>query len=109
MQSTIYTKQMIDFQKTTFDNSFYAVTLLQEQTEKMTRSFLDQAIWLPAEGRKAVDEWIKAFNKGRNDFKKTVDENFKKMEKMDTFFFATQTKGGKAKTKKAPNPDKPAA
>ena len=109
MQSTIYTKQIIDFQKSTFDNSFYAVTLLQEQTEKMTRSFLDQAIWVPAEGRKAVNELIKSFNKGRNDFKKAVDENFKSLEKMDTFFFAAQTKDGKAKTKKAPNANKPAA
>ena len=76
-------KQMLDFQKTTFDNSFNAMVLLQEQTEKASVTLLDQATWLPEEGRKAIDEWIAAYKKGREDFKALVDENFSKVE---TFF-----------------------
>ncbi|MBW1659360.1 MAG: hypothetical protein JRJ48_02560 [Deltaproteobacteria bacterium] len=81
-------KQMIDFNKTAFDNSFNAMLILQEQTEKMVRTYLDQAPMLPAEGKKALTEWIKAYKKGCQDFKKTVDENFKKVEE----FFAASAK-----------------
>ena len=73
-------KQMLDFQKTTFDNSFNAMVLLQEQTEKASVTLLDQATWLPEEGRKAIDEWIAAYKKGREEFKTLVDENFSKVE-----------------------------
>jgi hypothetical protein len=80
MDSAKIAKQMIDFQKTTFDNTFNAMVMLQEQTESMAGALLEQATWMPAEGKKAIDDWVKAYKKGREDFKKTVDENFKKVE-----------------------------
>jgi hypothetical protein len=73
-------QQMIDFYKATFDNSFKAMTMLQEQNEKMVDMFLAQATWLPEEGKKALNDWINAYKKGRDDFKKTVDDSFKKVE-----------------------------
>lgn len=73
-------KQMIDFQKTTFGNSFNAMTGLQEQGEKVMETFLNQATWLPNEGKKAVLNWVDVFKKGRDQFKQTVDLNFSKME-----------------------------
>jgi hypothetical protein len=81
MEQKAMFKQMIDFQKKTFDNSFKAMATLQEQGEKMVNMFLEQASWLPAEGKKAVEEWISAYRKGRDDFKKTIDENFGNVEK----------------------------
>ncbi|UCD31481.1 MAG: hypothetical protein JSW04_10580 [Desulfobacterales bacterium] len=80
MEPKLIAKQMIDFQKTTFDNAFQAVVVQQNQTEKMTNTMLDQTVWLPKEGRKAIDEWVKAYKKGRENFKKSVDDNFKKVE-----------------------------
>ena len=76
-------KQMIDFNKTTFDNSFSAMIMLQEQTEKMVNMSLEQTTWLPENGKEVVNEWLVTYKKGREDFKKTMDENFKKVE---TFF-----------------------
>ncbi len=73
-------KQMIDFQKATFDNSFNAMNALQEQGEKMVAMFLDQASWLPAEGKKVIRDWTDSYNKGRIEFKKTVETQFKKVE-----------------------------
>ena len=73
-------KQMIDFNKTAFDNTFNALVTLQEQTEKMVSSFLEQATWLPEEGKKVTLDWVKAYKKGCEDFKKAVDENFKRVE-----------------------------
>ncbi len=73
-------KQMIDFQKTSFDNSFNVMKMAQEHTEKMTDTFVEQANWLPEDGRKLITQWIGAYKKGRDDFKKVVDDNFKKVD-----------------------------
>jgi len=73
-------KQMIDFQKATFDNSFAALTTMQEQGEKMMTMFIDQAPWLPKEGRKVIRDWIAAYAKGRDDLKQMVEDNFEKVE-----------------------------
>jgi len=81
-------KQMIDFNKATFDNSFKAMVMVQEQTEKTVSTILDQATWLPEEGKKAIEEWANACKKGAEDFKKAVDDNFKKVED----FFASSKK-----------------
>ena len=70
---------MIDFQKATFDNTFTAVTMLQDQTERMVNTVIDQATWLPEESRRVIDEMVGAYKKGRTDFKGVVDENFEKM------------------------------
>ena len=73
-------KQMIEFNKTTFDNSFSALVMLQEQTEKMVNTFIQQAPWLPEDGKKVLDNWVKAYKSGRDEYKKLVDESFKKVE-----------------------------
>jgi archaellum component FlaC len=69
-------KQMIDFQKTTFDNTFNAVAILQDHTEKMAGTILEQANWLPEESRRVMGEWTEMVKKGRNDMKTAVDENY---------------------------------
>jgi len=80
-------KQMIDFQKAALDNSFSAMSMVQEQAERMVNMSLTQATWLPEEGKKAIEDWIGAYKNGREDFKKTVDDNFKKVE---DFFASTE-------------------
>ncbi len=75
------TKQIIDFQKATFNNSFSAISMLQDQAEKATNMFLESSLWpVPEEGKKILTEWIQAFKKGREEFKKALDESFLKME-----------------------------
>ena len=74
-------KQMIEFNKTTFDNSFNAIVMMQDQAEQATNTLIEQATWLPAEGKTAIDDWVKAYKKGRDDLKKMMDESFKKVER----------------------------
>jgi predicted aminopeptidase len=76
--------QMIQFNKTAFDNTFIAMTMVCEQNVKLVGTFLQQAAWLPVEGRKAIENWMQTYKKGREDFKKQVDDNYQKVEK----FFA---------------------
>jgi uncharacterized coiled-coil DUF342 family protein len=76
-------KQMVDFNKAAFDNSFEAMSALQDQAEKMFTSTMEQTSYFPEEGKKLISEWIKTYKKGRDDFKAATDENFKKV---DAFF-----------------------
>jgi len=73
-------KQMLDFNKSAFENSFNAMVMLQEQAERAGNTILDQASWLPEDGRKAVQDWVDAFKKGREDFKSMIDENYKRVD-----------------------------
>lgn len=81
-------KQALGVYKTTFDSTFDTLCTIQDQTEKMMNLFLDNATWLPDEGKKAIIEWGKAYKKGRDDYKTTVDESYKKVED----FFANMDK-----------------
>jgi polyhydroxyalkanoate synthesis regulator phasin len=73
-------KQMVDFNKTAFDNSFNAMAIVQDQAEKMFNSMMEQTAFFPEEGKKLINDWIKTCKKGREEFKETADENFKKVE-----------------------------
>lgn len=85
-------KQTIEFYKTNFDNSFNAMMMLQEQTQRIFNLQLAQTAGLPDEGKKVITEWLNTYKKGVEEFKAAVDESFKKLEA----YFAEQA----AKTEK---------
>jgi uncharacterized protein YdiU (UPF0061 family) len=72
-------KQMLEMNKATFDNTFIAINQTQDQIENMTNILISQATWLPKEGKKAINDWAKAYKEGRDTFKKSMDENFEKV------------------------------
>lgn len=76
-------KQMVDFNKKAFDNSFEAMAVLQDQTEKLVAAMMLQTTFFPEEGKKLINDWLKTYKKGREEFKTAADENFKKV---DAFF-----------------------
>ncbi len=75
-------KEMIDLYKTTFDNSFSAMMMLQEQMERMTSMYWGQMVHLPEEAKKGLAEWTKSYKKNCEDFKKVVDDGFKNLESL---------------------------
>ncbi len=80
MEQTKILKQMTDFNKLMFEKTFESVSMIQDKTDEMTKKMMDQNAWIPAESKKAAEEWSKMFKKGRTDFKKAVDDGFAKME-----------------------------
>jgi hypothetical protein len=54
------TQQTFDFYKSTFENTYNAMNMLQEQSQKMVEMYLGQTQGFPEEGKKAVQEWITA-------------------------------------------------
>ena len=83
MESKKIAKQLVEFQKATFNNAFTALVMVQDQTEAMFKSMMSQVPGMPEEGKK----------KGRETYKKAVDDGF---EKLDSFL----GEGESAKSKK---------
>lgn len=82
MESGKVAKQVVGFQRTLFENSFSAMTLVQDQTEKMVSTFMSQIPWVPEEGKKSVTNSVEVYKKARADFKKAVDDGFNKLEEL---------------------------
>jgi polyhydroxyalkanoate synthesis regulator phasin len=80
MDTAKLTKQFIGFNRSVFDKSFNSIAMLQEQTEKIFNTSLGRFFPIPEEGRKVMEEWLKSYKTGCNDFKKAVDKNFEKMD-----------------------------
>lgn len=77
-------KQMVEFNQAAFDNTFDAIVTIQDQTEQITGKMMDQADWIPEEGRKVIDNWVDVYKTSRNNFKVQVDNNYKQIEKLFT-------------------------
>lgn len=77
MENKEVAKQIIDLHKSSFDNSFNILISLQDM---MLNNFMEQALWLPPEGKKAFTNMMSIYKKGREDFKKLMDDGYKKVE-----------------------------
>jgi gas vesicle protein len=73
-------KQMVNFNKGAFNNAFNAMVMVQDQTESMANSMLNQSAWMPAEGKQVINEWLDTIKKGRETYKQSIDDAFDKME-----------------------------
>ncbi|MEN6374671.1 MAG: hypothetical protein ABFD75_07820 [Smithella sp.] len=96
MDQKIIARQIIEFNKTAFENTFNVITALQEQTEKLVLSLSEKAQWLPENGKKTMNEWVKTNKKRREELKSCVDDNYKKA----TDYFAEKQTVEAAKTVK---------
>lgn len=82
METTKFAKQTLGFQKTIFENSFNAMTMVQDQTEKMVNGYLDQLPWVTEDGKKSLQTSIDLAKKTRDDFKKAVEDGYRKFEEL---------------------------
>jgi len=82
METAKFAKQTLGFQKTIFENSFNAMTMVQDQTEKMINSYLEQLPWVTEENKKSLQTTADMVKKARDDFKKAVDDGYSKFEEM---------------------------
>jgi len=80
METFQLAKQALQFQKTVFENSFTAMVMAQEQTEKMFASYLENLPWVNEENKKTIQSSMDMAKKARDDYKKATDEGFAKFE-----------------------------
>jgi hypothetical protein len=75
-------KQMIEMNRTTFDNIFNVTVLVQDQFERAANDALEKIPGLPADGRKSFETWAEIFKYGRKNFKQQMDDGFEQVEKI---------------------------
>jgi hypothetical protein len=73
-------KQLIDLHKAAFENYFSMMVMLQDQTEKSFKPFINNAPGMNNERKKCIDHWTNEYKKSRDDFKKAVDNGYDKVE-----------------------------
>lgn len=67
---------IIDFQKTTFDHTLAILGRAQDSSAALLTSMLQEADWVPAEGKQVAKEWTELLAQGRREFEKTVGTSF---------------------------------
>lgn len=73
-------KQLIEFNKTSFNNTYNNMVMFQEQAEKMSSTLLNHPTVLTDDGKKIIKDWVKTFKVKRKEYKEVVNDNFKKLE-----------------------------
>lgn len=91
------TKQVIDFQKTSFTSWYEAVALLQNQATSAVDNMLDQSTWIPEEGRQAIASWMDVCQQEQGRLKDYIDGSISGVEKLMT----SSKKSSPAKPKKS--------
>ncbi len=84
METAQVAKQVVEFQRSAFDSSFNAVAAVQDQTETLVNNWVGQFPWVTEDGRKQMAEVFEMTRKGRDEFRKAVEEGYTRLEKMVT-------------------------
>lgn len=69
-------RKMIDFQKESLLSYYDAASAMQHQTASTLDQMLNQAGWIPNEGRKAISAWMDTYQEGQDRFKACVENSF---------------------------------
>ena len=82
METSKVAKNVLDMQKTAFQDTYDVFTAVQDQAERAANMALASAFWIPEEGVRAIRELGQAFKQGRDEWKRCMDENFQAAEKL---------------------------
>lgn len=72
--------QIIDFQRAAFENYFSTLVMLQDQTEKLLRPFVDNVPGMGDEKKAFINQWTTQYKKSRDEFKKAIDNGYDRFE-----------------------------
>jgi len=71
---------MMKLQQLSFDNYFSMVVKLEDQVYNFLTNLGEEVSCLNEENKKALEQWRAAYKKQRDEFKKTVDDSYSKIE-----------------------------
>jgi len=57
-------------------NALALLSSAQDQSEKLLHAMVLDAGWMPKEGRKMAEEWLKAARRSRDGYRKAMDKSF---------------------------------
>ncbi len=73
-------KQMIQMNKLAFDNSYNMMMSAYDQNKLMFTTFLNQTSGLSPEIKQAIENWMRAYKDGCDEFKKMLDTQYRMVE-----------------------------
>lgn len=77
-------KEMIGLQKTLFDNTYNAVTVMQQQGEDLLKTTLEQSPWLPISSKNAYLYCADFYSKYLENLKSMADLGFAEIERISS-------------------------
>jgi hypothetical protein len=82
MEPTKIAKEIMGLQRTLFDNTYDAVTAMQDNSENMINNFLNQFPWVNEDAKKPFNDSVTFIKKAREDSRKTIDQGFDKLAEL---------------------------
>lgn len=73
-------KEMVGMFKGNVENSLQAMSMIQEQSEKVTRLLAEQAASVQGEGKKFLEQWADAVKKQQQDYQQQWKSQMEKLE-----------------------------
>jgi hypothetical protein len=80
MYPKIMIKQILDFNRKAFEDSFNAVAAIEEQSEKALSFFREESPFFPEQSKKMIEDWIKTYKNGMDNFKINMNSRLKFIE-----------------------------
>jgi hypothetical protein len=80
MYPKIMIKQILDFNRKAFEDSFNAVAAIEEQSEKALSFFQEESLFFPEQCKIVIEDWIKTYKNGMDNFKTNMNSRFKFIE-----------------------------
>jgi hypothetical protein len=74
-----FQRQIVEFQKTAFDSTFNALSAMQDQQRELMSRLLEGSP-VPGELKQLMEEWGRALETGREQFRDAVDRSFETVE-----------------------------
>ena len=75
-------KDVFSFMKSSFDTAFDNMVKIQDLNEKMFKDTIGKGKEAQTDGVKMVNDFVENAKKGRDEYRKLVEDGFKKMEDM---------------------------
>ncbi|HEX2463368.1 MAG TPA: hypothetical protein VHR17_02010 [Thermoanaerobaculia bacterium] len=79
-QMVEFQRNLVEFQKQAFESTFNAFSAMQDQQRELMSRMLEGSPAVPGEMKQLLDEWARALETGREQFRDTVDRSFETVE-----------------------------
>ena len=77
METNLFAKQSLQLYHAALTQTLDAALTAQNQSQKTIESLLDQTPGIPAEGKRAISDWIEACRHQTEAVKTVIDEGFR--------------------------------
>ena len=82
MEALQITRQMINFNKAIFNNTYAGITVMQDYSVHMMDGLLRQFPWITDASRKPFHDSLQYIKQTGEQYKSAVDQNFSNLEEM---------------------------